>query len=211
MRFFNTLADCRMLQYLEVGSNPLNGVLPNSIGNLSSTIENFYIADAHISGFIPASTGNMSSLTTLLFHEINLTRSIPSEIGSFPLSFANLISLEFLDLSLNALSGTTPKCLEKLSYLKAIDVSFNDLEGEIPSGGVFANSTLQSFLGNKGLCGMHILEVPACPITNPRKQSKFKKLVLKFCYSSGYFILSDILVGVSLDKEMKEERKVQRC
>ena len=82
-------------------------------------------------------------------------------------------------MSLNALSGTIPQSLEKLSYLKSINVSFNDLEGEIPSGGVFANSTLQSFLGNKGLCGMHILDIPACAITNPGKQSKLMEVVIK--------------------------------
>ncbi|KAF3645399.1 putative defensin J1-2-like [Capsicum annuum] len=62
--------------------------------------------------------------------------------------------------------------MERLSYLKSINVSFNDLEGEIPSGGVFVNYSLQSFLGNKGLCGVHIVEVPAC--TNPGQQSKSK-------------------------------------
>ncbi|CAN4106755.1 unnamed protein product [Withania somnifera] len=314
--FLNSLADCRMLRYLQVGYNPLNGVLPNSIGNLSSTIEVFHIGDAQISGFIPTSIGNMSGLTSLVFQDNNLMGNIPPEIGklkqlqglylttnklqghipeavchlsnlvqlslddnelsgliseclgnlsmlqnlylgsnkfsskfplslwkmsgllslsvtqnsikgeipsdigelkaivyldlssnhfsgmipsklgdlqslkflylsnnsfsgSIPLSFANLISLEDLDLSLNVLSGIIPKSLEKLLYLKTINVSFNNLEGEIPSGGVFANFTVQSFLGNKGLSGMHILEVPACPITNPEQQPKPKKLLLK--------------------------------
>ncbi|KAF3683873.1 putative arginine decarboxylase-like [Capsicum annuum] len=75
--------------------------------------------------------------------------------------------------------GTIPKLLEKLSYLKSINVSFNDLEGEIPNGGVFANSTLQSFLGNKRLCGMNISEITACAITNTGKQSKSKK---EYCH-----------------------------
>uniref|UniRef100_M1B3F1 Serine-threonine protein kinase, plant-type n=1 Tax=Solanum tuberosum TaxID=4113 RepID=M1B3F1_SOLTU len=154
--FFNSLADCKMLRYLQVGKNPLNGILPNSIGNLSSTIENIYIGYAHINGLIPTNVGNMSGLTVIDIQGNNLTGSIPSEIG------------------------TIPKSLEKLSYLKSINVSFNDLEGEIPSGGVFANSTLQSFLGNKGLCGMHILEIPACAITNPGKQSKLREVLLKF-------------------------------
>ncbi|PHT80715.1 hypothetical protein T459_13730 [Capsicum annuum] len=162
LQFFNSLADSRMLRYLQVGSNPLNGVLPYSIGNLSSTIEVVYLADAHISGFMPASTGNISGLITLVFQNNNLMGNIPSEIGI-----------------LKRLQGTIPKSLEKLSYLNSINVSFKVLEGVIPSGGVFANSTLQSFLGNKGLCGMHILEVPPCPITKSGQQSKSKKLVLK--------------------------------
>ncbi|XP_009786455.1 receptor kinase-like protein Xa21 [Nicotiana sylvestris] len=316
LRFFNSLVDCRMLRYLYVGSNPLNGVLPDAIGNLSSTIENFHMSDAHINGLIPTGIGNISGLLGLDFEENNLTGSIPSEVskltqlqglfltknklqghiveavchlsnlvrltlndnelfglipecignlsmlqqlyvdsnnfssklplsiwkmsrllylnisensiegevppdigelkaiveldfssnhfwgmipsecgelqnlkslnlsnnsfsGPIPLSFANLIGLEFLDLSFNALSGTIPKSLEKLSHLISINVSFNDLEGEIPSGGVFANFTSQSFLGNSGLCGMQVLGVPACPITNSGRQSNSKKLLLK--------------------------------
>ncbi|KAM3234823.1 hypothetical protein P3L10_014859 [Capsicum annuum] len=80
LQFFNSLADCRMLQYLEVGSNPLNGVLPNSIGNLSSTTEVVRLADAHISGFIPANTGNISGLIILDFQNNNLMGNIPAEI-----------------------------------------------------------------------------------------------------------------------------------
>ncbi|KAM3280953.1 receptor kinase-like protein Xa21 [Capsicum chacoense] len=312
LRFLNSLVDCGMLRYVQVGSNPLNGILPNSIGNLSSSIELIFIGDAHINGLIPTSIGNVSGLTALDLGGTNLAGSIPYDVGNLkkieglylnnnklhshipeavchltnlveltpdfnelfglipeclgnhstlqkislssnklsskfplmlwkmsgllsldvsqnsiegevpwdigglkalvylnlspnhfsgmipsrvgelqnlqsldlsnnsffgqiPLSFPNLISLEFLDLSLNALSGTIPKSMGRLSYLKSINVSFNDLEGEIPSGGVFVNSTLQSFLGNKGLCGVHILEVPAC--TNPGRQSKY--LVLK--------------------------------
>ncbi|KAF3681948.1 putative LRR receptor-like serine/threonine-protein kinase-like [Capsicum annuum] len=206
--------------------NPFNGVLPNSIGNLSSTIENFYISDALINGLIPPGIGNTSSLTELNFGGNNLAGSIHSEIAGnnltgeipefignrsmlqllplfsnilsseLPLSIWKMSGLPYLDMSQNCIEGefpsdigelkaiikldfssTIPKSMGRLSYLKSINVSFNDLEGEIPSGGVFVNSTVQSFLGNKGLCGVHILEVPAC--TNPGLQSKFKELVLK--------------------------------
>ncbi|CAN4090327.1 unnamed protein product [Withania somnifera] len=323
LRFFNSLADCMMLQYLEVGSNPLNGVLPNSIGNLSSTIESLYLADAHISGFIPIGIGNMSGLTTLDFQINNLTGNIPPEIGKlkqlqglsltnnklqghipgevchlsnlvqlylgdneltgmipecfgnlsmlqkiyldsnklsskFPLSLwkmSGLLSLsvsrnsikgevpsdigelkaildldlsgnhfrgmipsrlgdlqtlqyldllEFLDLSTNALSGTIPKSLEKLSHLRRINVSFNDLGGQIPSGGVFANSTLQSFLGNRGLCGMHILEVPACSITNLGQQPKLKVVVLKIVTP---VIISSFLIFLSVSIWITKRRR----
>ncbi|KAK4354488.1 hypothetical protein RND71_026682 [Anisodus tanguticus] len=287
LRFFNSLGNCRMLRYLIVGLNPLNGILPDTIGNLSSTLKIFEIALAHISGFIPTSTGNISEdnelyglipeclgnlsmLQDIFLSSNKLSSKFPSSLckkssilhldvsqnsiegevpqyigglkaiielclssnhfsgkipskcgdlqnlisldlsnnsfsGSIPLSFANLISLEELDLSLNALSGNIPKSLEKLLYLKAINVSFNNLEGEIPGGGVFANSTLQSFLGNKGLCGMHILEVPACAITNRGQQSKSKELVLKVVTPvviSSFIIF--LLVSIWLMKRQKK-------
>ncbi|KAM3234803.1 receptor kinase-like protein Xa21 [Capsicum annuum] len=168
-----------MLLYLKVGPNPLNGVLPNSIGNLSSTIEDLYISDAQINGLIPPVRGNMSGLTELTLGGNNLKGNIPPEIG------------------------TIPKSMERLSQLKSINVSFNDLEGEIPSGGVFVNSTLQSFLGNKGLFGVHILEVPAC--ANPGLQSKSKELVLKVVIPvviSSFLIF--LLVSVLILKRKKK-------
>ncbi|XP_015170532.1 probable LRR receptor-like serine/threonine-protein kinase At3g47570 [Solanum tuberosum] len=158
------------LLYLSVSQNSIEGEVPSDIGGLKAIVE-LYLYSNHFSGMIPSTFGELQNLQYL-----DLSNN--SFFGQIPLSFANLISLDYLNLSLNALSGTIPKSLEKLAYLKSINVSFNDLEGEIPSG-VFENSTLQSFLGNKGLCGMHILEIPACAITNPRKQSKLKEVVLK--------------------------------
>ncbi|XP_049378300.1 receptor kinase-like protein Xa21 [Solanum stenotomum] len=102
LRFFNSLADCRMLQYLEVGFNLLNGVLPNSIGNLSSTIEKFHIVDAHINGLIPTSIGNLSGLTALIFQKNNLTGGIPSDVGK-------LKQLQGLYLTNNKLQGHIPE------------------------------------------------------------------------------------------------------
>ncbi|KAH0678671.1 hypothetical protein KY284_019756 [Solanum tuberosum] len=107
------------------------------------------LSSNYFSGMLPSRLGDLLNLQSL-----DLSNN--SFFGQIPLSLANLISLEFLDLSLNALS-----------------------EGVIPSGGVFGNSTLQSFLENKGVCGVHILEIPACAITYPGKQSKLKEVVLK--------------------------------
>ncbi|KAJ8562568.1 hypothetical protein K7X08_031020 [Anisodus acutangulus] len=123
--FLNSLANCRMLRRLEVGSNPLNGVFPNSIGNLSSTIEVFHIGDAHISGFIPTSTGNLSGLTTLVFQRNNLMGNIPPEIGK-------LKQLQGLFLYNNKLQGHIPELVCQLSKLVLLTLDDNELSGLIP-------------------------------------------------------------------------------
>ncbi|PHU16758.1 hypothetical protein BC332_12453 [Capsicum chinense] len=149
LQFFNSLADCRMLRYLEVGYNPLNGILPNSIGNLSSTTEAVNLADAHISGFIPASTGNISCLITLVFKNNNLMGNIPSEIGKLKqlqgLSLSNnklqrhiseavchLSNLVKLFLQVNELSGEIPECIGNLSMLLDLWLGSNKFSSKIP-------------------------------------------------------------------------------
>ncbi|PHT54299.1 hypothetical protein CQW23_08761 [Capsicum baccatum] len=149
LRFFDSLVDCRMLRYLQVGSNPLNGVLPNSIGNLSSTIENFNIADAHINGFVPTGIVNMSGLTALDFRGNNLTGSIPFEIdklkqlqglylttnklqGYIPEAVCHLSNLVQLSLEANELSGLIPECFGNLSMLQMLYLDSNKLSSKFP-------------------------------------------------------------------------------
>jgi LRR receptor-like serine/threonine-protein kinase FLS2 len=82
-----------------------------------------------------------------------------------------MVSLEFLDLSSNNLSGEIPKDMEKLTYLKYFNVSFNGLQGEIPGGGPFKKFSARSFLGNEALCGSPQMQVQPCK-TRGRHQSK---------------------------------------
>ncbi|KAH0692696.1 hypothetical protein KY285_019793 [Solanum tuberosum] len=185
------IGNLSQLVELNLRDNQLTGTIPNNLGNLrelqilllhtNQLTNEPRERDAHIRGLIPTSIGNMTGLTAVDIQGDNLIGSIPSDVeGELPSDIGGLKAIVKLYLYNNHFSGTIPKSLEKLSYLKSINVSSNDLEGEIQSGGVFANSTLQSFLGNKGLCGMHILEIPSCAITNPGKQSKLKEVLLKF-------------------------------
>uniref|UniRef100_M1C627 Protein kinase domain-containing protein n=1 Tax=Solanum tuberosum TaxID=4113 RepID=M1C627_SOLTU len=132
-----------MLTYLEVGSNPLSGFLPNSIGNLSSTIEKINLADAHINGLIPTSIGNMSGPISLYIEENNLIGSIPSDVECL----GNLSMLQQLSLNSNKLSSNFPLSLWKMSSLLYLSVSQNSIEGEVPSaiGGLQAIVELHLF------------------------------------------------------------------
>ncbi|KAL2538632.1 putative LRR receptor-like serine/threonine-protein kinase [Forsythia ovata] len=62
LRFFSSLTNCRYLKFLMVSETKLSGVLPASIGNLSTSIQNFYASGCNIAGAIPVEIGNLSSL-----------------------------------------------------------------------------------------------------------------------------------------------------
>ncbi|XP_049370752.1 receptor kinase-like protein Xa21 [Solanum verrucosum] len=126
LRFFNSLANCRMLRDLDMSTNMLNGTLPDTIGNLSSTIEFFAIIDAYINGPIPTGIGNMSSLISLSLHGNNLVGSIPSEIGK-------LKQLQGLYLNNNKLQGHIPEAVCGLSNLVQLVLDGNELFGLIPA------------------------------------------------------------------------------
>ncbi|PHU17211.1 hypothetical protein BC332_12906 [Capsicum chinense] len=152
LQFINSLASCMMLHYLQVVGNPLNGVLPNSIGNLSSTIEYFHMGDAQTSGFIPTSIGNMSGLKSLVFQRNNLMGNIPPEIGNLeqlqegevPLDIGGLKAIVELHLSGNHFSGKVPSRLGELQNLQSLDLSNNSFSGSIPLS--FANLISLVFL-----------------------------------------------------------------
>ena len=63
-------------------------------------------------------------------------------------------------------------------YLKYLNLSFNSLEGEVPSGGLFAELSIQSFMGNQELCGPRRMQLPH---RNSRKSNRTgAQLALKY-------------------------------
>nr|XP_010930449.3 putative receptor-like protein kinase At3g47110 [Elaeis guineensis] len=78
-----------------------------------------------LSGSIPPSMGNLSSLQYLYLAENNLEGSIPESLGKIP-------GLEVIDLSINNLSGRMPPPLYNLSSLAYLGVGGNRLFGTLP-------------------------------------------------------------------------------
>ncbi|XP_047266423.1 LRR receptor-like serine/threonine-protein kinase GSO1 isoform X1 [Capsicum annuum] len=70
LSFLTSLSNNRNLTILYLYSNPLNGMLPASTGNLSTSLRKFYANNCKIKGRIPNEVLNLSSLLDLRFLEI---------------------------------------------------------------------------------------------------------------------------------------------
>ncbi|KAF5472324.1 hypothetical protein F2P56_009051 [Juglans regia] len=146
---FSSLSSCKYLRYLILSKNHLNGVLPNSVGNLSTSLERLQLHDCNINGNIPEEIGNLSSLIDLTLDHNELGGPVPTTIGrlhmlqglvlygnrlkgSIPSTLCHLGSLDTLSLSGNELYGHIPACIDNMTSLRTLDLGFNQLTSSIP-------------------------------------------------------------------------------
>ncbi|XP_057799483.1 receptor kinase-like protein Xa21 [Salvia miltiorrhiza] len=148
--FITSLTNCKSLTILSIDDNPLNGVIPASVGNLSSALRTFSAENCKFRGSIPVEIGNLSNLMTMALPGNELSGNIPLTIsylhelqglylsdnmlgGSIPHVICNLFSLVTLDMSHNQFSGPIPKCLGNISSLRNLGLDSNMLNSSIPS------------------------------------------------------------------------------
>ncbi|KAI5660960.1 hypothetical protein M9H77_20283 [Catharanthus roseus] len=127
--------------------NASNFALPGSIpewfgSKLATTLQVLDLRSCSITGAIPSSLGNLSSLNSLYLSGNSLTGSIPSSLGQ-------LLGLEVLDLSRNSLTGSIPVSFTSLRNITMLGMSMNYLSGVIPPGiGTLTRLKFLNFSGN---------------------------------------------------------------
>ncbi|XP_042036475.1 probable LRR receptor-like serine/threonine-protein kinase At3g47570 isoform X4 [Salvia splendens] len=149
LTFLSSLTKCRNLKYLAVSDNSLNGILPASIGNFSSSLQNIWLQNSHIVGVIPFEIGNLSSVLLIELGGNQLRGPIPPFIGnmkklqrmylyrnklegSIPNDVCRMNNLGELYLHENLLAGSIPKCLGEVKSLRIIYLGYNLLNSTIP-------------------------------------------------------------------------------
>ncbi|KAE8704392.1 hypothetical protein F3Y22_tig00110457pilonHSYRG00080 [Hibiscus syriacus] len=189
----STLTRLTDLLILNLSSNSLSGPLPIDIGKWK-VLTSMDLSNNRFSGDIPIGVADLKDLTQFSLSNNRLA-------GSIPTSFGDMLSLKFLDLSRNNLSGEIPK---------SFDVSFNRLEGEVPEGESFGRYSIESFKGNKALCGAPQLHLPSCK-TKPLKSSKAKaKLIIYVAMSIASTILVMALIIIILRSRQRRYKLTTR-
>ncbi|XP_061341775.1 probable LRR receptor-like serine/threonine-protein kinase At3g47570 [Gastrolobium bilobum] len=148
-----------------------------------------YVSENYLSGNIPKTIGECSSLEYLYLRGNSFNGIIPS-------SLASLKGLRHLDLSRNHLSGSIPDVLQNITFLEYLNVSFNMLDGEVPTKGVFQNVSELSVTGNNKLCGgVSELHLPPCPVKGKKhaKHHNFRLITSIVSPIAFLLVLSFIL------------------
>ncbi|XP_076952788.1 uncharacterized protein LOC143626666 [Bidens hawaiensis] len=112
------------LSQLDLSNNQLSGSLPASISNFSS-LQILLVAGNRFSGSIPATIGQLREVLKLDLSGNSISGEIPQEIG-------NCVHLTSLDLSQNNLSGSIPVDISNIRILNYLNVSRNHLNDSVP-------------------------------------------------------------------------------
>ncbi|XP_010243895.1 PREDICTED: leucine-rich repeat receptor-like serine/threonine-protein kinase BAM1 isoform X2 [Nelumbo nucifera] len=128
------------LGQLNLSNNLLSGPLPSSISNFSS-LQILLLSGNQFSGPIP-SFGDVCQVLKVDLSQNTLSHQIPPEIGKCS-------HLTYLDLSQNNLSGPIPPEISSINFLNYLNLSRNHLNHTIPKSiGTMKSLTVADFSFN---------------------------------------------------------------
>ena len=111
------------LKFLDLSSTSFLGELTDSIGSLKS-LKHLNLYSCNFTGSIPTSLGSLTQITHLILSLNNFTGPIPTSLGS-------LTQITYLDLHENKFTGSIPSSLGNLTQITYLDLSYNSFRGEI--------------------------------------------------------------------------------
>lgn len=173
-----SLGQCINLEILDLSHNRISGMIPSEVAGLRSLKLYLNLSSNHLQGPIPLELSKMDMLIAMDLSSNNLSGTIPTQLrscialeylnlsgnvlqGPLPVSIGQLPYLRELDVSSNQLIGEIPQSLQASSTLKHLNLSFNNFSGNISNKGSFSSFNMDSFLGNRRLCGS-IAGMPSC-------------------------------------------------
>nr|POF00541.1 putative leucine-rich repeat receptor-like serine/threonine-protein kinase [Quercus suber] len=173
-----SLGQCVNLEILDLSHNKISGVIPSEVAGLRSLKLYLNLSSNHLYGPLPLELSKMDMVLAIDLSNNNLSGTIPTQLkscialeslnlsrnileGPLPFSVGQLPYLKALDVSLNQLIGGIPQSFQMSSTLKHVNFSFNKFSGNVSNEGAFSLLTIDSFLGNDGLCGS-IEGMPKC-------------------------------------------------
>ncbi|CAL9223145.1 unnamed protein product [Arabidopsis halleri] len=144
------LRNLTRLEYFNASGLALPGTIPEWFGVSLLALQVLDLSSCSVSGVVPFTLGNLTSLRTLNLSLNSLTSLVPSSLGQLlnlseldlsrnsltgvlPPSFSSLKNLLTLDVSSNYLTGPIPPGLGTLSKLLHLNFSSNSFSSPIPS------------------------------------------------------------------------------
>lgn len=137
-----SIAKSEKLQKLLIQACPVRSAIPSEITSLGQ-LSQVNMRECEITGELPLSLGNMSSLTTLLLdHNMELG-------GKLPDSFYNLSNLVSFDIGSTKIGGYLSGNITRLAKLEDFFIQGCEFEGTIPEEfGQLENLSSYDFNGN---------------------------------------------------------------